>query len=73
MTGPAGCWTWRLLGGDGEVAGPVAPRAASRFDSEAWLGAHWRVLAAAGVRRAVLLEDGSPVGPGVELREGTVG
>lgn len=33
----------------------------SQGDAETWLGEHWRVLAAAGVAAAALLEDGREV------------
>jgi len=39
-----------------EAAGDAA--FASQGDAETWLGEHWKVLAAAGVAAATLVEDG---------------
>jgi hypothetical protein len=61
-------WTWRLLDHDGRLAAEATPGAASRFDAEAWLGAHWRRLEGEGVAQAVLLRDGDAVGVAVDLK-----
>jgi hypothetical protein len=60
-------WTWQLLDRSGIPVGELAPDARTRFDAEAWLGEHWRAIAARGAARAVLVRGGEPVGPGVEL------
>jgi len=61
-------WTWRLLDREGRLASEATPGAPSRFDAEAWLGAHWRRLEGEGVAQAVLLRDGDAVGVAVDLR-----
>lgn len=67
MSGPQ--WTWELLATDERVLDrPVSPAFTSRFDAEAWLGEHWRSLAAEGVGSARLLQQGAAVAPAVPLR-----
>lgn len=61
-------WTWRLLDREGRLASEATPGAPSRFDAEAWLGAHWRRLEGEGVAQAVLLRDGDAVGAAVDLQ-----
>jgi len=61
-------WTWRLLDREGRLASEATPGAPSRFDAEAWLGAHWRRLEGEGVAQAALLRDGDAVGVSVDLR-----
>lgn len=69
MSGPQ--WTWQLLAADErEVDRPVSPAFTSRFDAEAWLGEHWRVVAAEGVAAARLLHQGAAIAPPVPLRTG---
>ena len=46
---------------------PMSPVFDARYDAEEWLGDHWRVLAEQRVRRAVLLNEGAPVLPAVEV------
>lgn len=61
-------WAWRFEGGRGEeLAEPVSPAFANRYDAEQWLGETWRSLAAEGVASARVLHDGDPVGPVVPL------
>lgn len=73
MSADESLWTWQFLDEPGTAdAGPSAADAGpgwhSRFDAETWLGEHWRELAAAGARRALLRHGDEPVGSGVELR-----
>lgn len=68
MNVDTGTWTWRVVDAAGAHVAADAPAAQSRFDAETWLGEHWRGLAAAGAVRAVLMCDGTLVGPPVELR-----
>jgi hypothetical protein len=66
-------WEWRLdpppAGGhpDEGDAPAVDVTFDSRSDAETWLGEHWRRLSAAGVREAVLLEDGVALGAALAL------
>ncbi len=46
----------RTAGAGAQAAGDAA--FASQGDAETWLGEHWKVLAAAGVAAATLVEDG---------------
>lgn len=67
MTGTL--WRWRLA--DAEDAGldqPVSPAFTSRFDAEAWLGEHWREVAASGVATAQLLRGDGAIAAPVALR-----
>ncbi|MDT0164303.1 hypothetical protein Q9R32_01885 [Actinotalea sp. AC32] len=67
MSGPQ--WTWELLAADDRVLDrPVSPAFSSRFDAEAWIGEHWRAMAADGVAAARLLHHGAPVAPALPLR-----
>jgi hypothetical protein len=67
MAGPQ--WTWEFLGADEDpLATPVSPAFTSRFDAEAWIGEHWRQMAADGVASARLLHQGHPVAPALPLR-----
>nr|WP_297422181.1 hypothetical protein [uncultured Actinotalea sp.] len=69
MSGPQ--WTWQFLATDeAALDRPVSPAFTSRFDAEAWLGEHWRSLAADGVGAARLLHQGGAVAPPVPLRKG---
>jgi hypothetical protein len=62
-------WAWELRGAAGEVLDrPVSPTFTSRFDAEAWLGEHWRDLAAQSVADARLLHLGAQVAAPVALR-----
>jgi hypothetical protein len=55
-------WTWRMEGADGSVLDAVAsPAHQNQSDAESWLGEQWRELAAEGVARVTLLEDGAEV------------
>ena len=55
-------WDWDLLGSDGApVARPTSPAFTNRFDAEAWIGEHWRDLAAQGVSAARLAHHGTAV------------
>jgi hypothetical protein len=54
-------------GSEGPVEGP--PGFEARADAETWIGEHWRSLSAVGVRRAQLLDDGTPVGEPLPLPE----
>jgi hypothetical protein len=64
-------WAWQLTPApagtdlDGGDALPVDVIFDSRSDAETWMGEQWRRLSAAGVREAVLVEDG--VAPGEAL------
>ena len=49
----------RTVGATGQGPGDAA--FGSQGDAETWLGEHWRVLAAAGVAAATLVEDGRDV------------
>ena len=61
-------WEWVLEDSFGRRAErPASPVFTSRFEAEEWLGAHWRVLAAQGVRVARLEHAGVAVGPAVVL------
>lgn len=63
-------WTWQMLGaGDVELDRPLSPTFTNRFDAEAWLGEHWRTLAADGVTSARLLHRGEPVAAAIPLRK----
>lgn len=63
-------WTWRFTEADGEVLKPpISPTFSNRFDAEAWLGEHWRAVAAGGVFAAVVLMDGKPISAPIELSE----
>ncbi|HMO12277.1 MAG TPA: hypothetical protein PKB06_12430 [Actinotalea sp.] len=63
-------WRWEFVGRLEQVLDkPVSPVFTSRFDAEAWLGEHWRGLAADRVLRAVLYVGPAQVGQPVELRE----
>lgn len=69
MTGPQ--WGWEFLDADDAVLDrPVSPAFTSRFDAEAWVGEHWRELAAAGVAAARLLHQGAAFDAPVPLRKG---
>jgi hypothetical protein len=69
MSGPQ--WTWQFLAPDGDgLDRPLSPAFTSRFDAEAWLGEHWRSLAADGVAAARLLHQGGVVAAPVPLRKG---
>ena len=64
-------WVWEMLGTDDVVLDrPLSPTFTNRFDAEAWLGEHWRELAAAHVRSVRLLHRGAPVAAAVALRTG---
>lgn len=68
MTRPR--WSWRFADAHGgEHAAPVSPAFLTQFDAEAWLGSHWRELAAEGAVTAVLLHIDVEIGPVIELRE----
>ena len=61
-------WEWVLEDAPGRRADrPASPVFTSRFEAEEWLGAHWRVLAAQGVRVARLEHAGVAVGSPVVL------
>ncbi|MBC7291915.1 MAG: hypothetical protein H5T83_11365 [Actinotalea sp.] len=69
MSGPQ--WTWQFLAADErELDRPVSPAFTSRFDAEAWIGEHWRSVAADGVAAARLLHHGAAVAPPLPLRRG---
>lgn len=68
MTARRTDWSWRIVDAAGETVAHDVPHAASRFDAESWLGERWRCLAHRGATHAVLLADGRPTGPVVELR-----
>jgi hypothetical protein len=69
MSGPQ--WTWQFVTADENALDrPLSPAFTSRFDAEAWLGEHWRAVAADGVAAARLLHQGSPVAAPVPLRKG---
>ncbi|MDT4938946.1 MAG: hypothetical protein QOG80_2617 [Pseudonocardiales bacterium] len=52
-------WIWRLEAADGTVLDSIAsPAHPNQSDAESWLGEQWRALAADGVARVTLLEDG---------------
>ena len=62
-------WGWQLLAADTTVVDrPLSPTFTSRFDAEAWLGEHWRRLAADRVAAAQLFDGDRPVGVLVVLR-----
>lgn len=62
-------WEWALDDAEGRrLAEPVSPVFTAQFDAEAWLGEHWRTLAASGAVTARLLNDGNQATPSVELR-----
>lgn len=64
-------WVWEMLGPDDAVLDrPLSPTFTNRFDAEAWLGEHWRELAAEGVVAARLQHQGSPIAPAVPLSKG---
>lgn len=59
-------WEWVLEDAVARRADrPASPVFTSRFEAEEWLGAHWRVLAAQGVRVARLEHAGVAVGSAV--------
>jgi hypothetical protein len=61
-------WQWRLVDEAGlRMERPTSPVFTSRYESEEWLGALWRVLAAQGVRVAHLEHSGVEVLPAVVL------
>ena len=61
-------WEWRLEDGSGMVLDrPMSPVFDARYDAEEWLGDHWRLLADQGVRRALLLNEGAPLPPALEI------
>jgi hypothetical protein len=63
-------WSWRLEAGDGSVVDSLAaPTHPNQSDAESWLGEQWRELAAQGVARVTLLEDGSEVYGPMSLSE----
>ncbi len=63
-------WHWTFTDRGGATPDrPISPVFTNRFDAEAWLGEHWRGLAADRVADAQLLCDDEPVGPRVALRE----
>ncbi len=64
-------WEWAFLDAhDAAVDQPQSPAFTNRFDAEAWLGEHWRRLAAQGVAAAQLLQQGEPAAPALPLRAG---
>ena len=63
-------WAWQFTSSDGAtLKQPISPTFPSRFDAEAWLGEHWRALAADGVAAATVLLDGTPKAAPIELSE----
>jgi hypothetical protein len=61
-------WQWQLADAEERALDqPVSPSFTSRFDAEAWLGEHWRELAAAGVATAQLRHGASAVAAAVPL------
>lgn len=61
-------WDWQFLDAqESALDRPLSPAFTTRFDAEAWLGEHWRSLAAQGVAAARLTQQGQPVGPPVPL------
>jgi len=55
-------WTWRLESADGTLLeGLASPTHQNQSDAESWLGEQWRELAADGVARVTLIEDGAEV------------
>lgn len=63
-------WAWQFTGTDGAtLKHPISLTFPSRFDAEAWLGEHWRALAAEGASAATVLLGGTPQGAPVELSE----
>ena len=55
-------WSWRLEGADGAAVDDVtSPTHPNQADAESWLGEQWRTLAAEGVARVTLLEDGEAI------------
>ncbi|HEY0118187.1 MAG TPA: hypothetical protein VGC04_05345 [Cellulomonas sp.] len=61
-------WEWRLENEAGQVLDrPTSPVFDARYDAEEWLGDRWRALADQRVRRAVLLNEGTPVPPAIAL------
>lgn len=62
-------WTWVFLDADDAAMDrPLSPTFTTRFDSEAWLGEHWRHLAGQGVAAARLTDREHVVAPAVPLR-----
>ena len=61
-------WEWRLEDESGAVLDrPTSPVFDARYDAEEWLGDHWHALSEQGVRRAVLLNEGTPLPPAVPV------
>lgn len=55
-------WTWRMETADGTARTDLAaPSHQNQSDAESWLGEQWRDLAAKGIARVSLLEDGVEV------------
>lgn len=64
-------WEWDLLDAqEGPADRPPSPVFTSRFDAEAWLGEHWRELAAGGVAAVRLRHQGAVVAGPLPLRAG---
>ncbi len=61
-------WEWRLEDESGQAMDrPTSPVFDARYDAEEWLGDHWHALSEQGVRRAVLLNEGTPLPPAVPV------